>query len=29
VTEMLDTAGFEEMQVVDIDAGFCVLATKL
>jgi ubiquinone/menaquinone biosynthesis C-methylase UbiE len=29
VTGMLDAAGFEEIQVVDIDAGFCVLATKL
>lgn len=29
VTELLDAAGFEEMQVVEIDVGFCVLATKL
>jgi ubiquinone/menaquinone biosynthesis C-methylase UbiE len=29
VTETLDAAGFEEIQVVEIDAGFCVLATKL
>jgi ubiquinone/menaquinone biosynthesis C-methylase UbiE len=29
VTEALDAAGFAEIQVVEIDAGFCVLATKL
>jgi ubiquinone/menaquinone biosynthesis C-methylase UbiE len=29
VTEALDAAGFEELQLVEIDAGFCVLATKL
>jgi ubiquinone/menaquinone biosynthesis C-methylase UbiE len=29
VTEMLLDAGFEEIQVVEIEAGFCVLATKL
>jgi ubiquinone/menaquinone biosynthesis C-methylase UbiE len=29
VTEALDAAGFAEAQVVEIDAGFCVLATKL
>jgi ubiquinone/menaquinone biosynthesis C-methylase UbiE len=29
VTEMLAAAGFEEIRVVEIDAGFCVLATKL
>jgi ubiquinone/menaquinone biosynthesis C-methylase UbiE len=29
VAETLEAAGFAEMQVVEIDAGFCVLATKL
>jgi ubiquinone/menaquinone biosynthesis C-methylase UbiE len=29
VTEMLVDAGFEEIQAVEIEAGFCVLATKL
>jgi ubiquinone/menaquinone biosynthesis C-methylase UbiE len=29
VTEALDAAGFAEIQIVEIDAGFCVLATKL
>jgi ubiquinone/menaquinone biosynthesis C-methylase UbiE len=28
-TEMLIDAGFEEIQVVEIEAGYCVLATKL
>jgi len=27
--DMLDAAGYEELQVVEIDAGFCVLATRL
>jgi ubiquinone/menaquinone biosynthesis C-methylase UbiE len=29
VVETLTAAGFEETQVVEIEAGFCVLATKL
>jgi SAM-dependent methyltransferase len=29
IAEMLIDAGFEEIQVVEIEAGFCVLATKL
>jgi ubiquinone/menaquinone biosynthesis C-methylase UbiE len=29
VTDTLMSAGFEEIQVVEIEAGFCVLATKL
>jgi ubiquinone/menaquinone biosynthesis C-methylase UbiE len=29
VAETLIAAGFEDVQVVEIDAGFCVLATKL
>ncbi len=29
VTDLLGAAGFAEMQLTEIDAGFCVLATKL